>query len=220
MNTVNITAVDSTMAFYDSSVPQPLIDAWQNCAMFAQAVARGAGNTDPSTEGYFNSMTSELQDLGWNVSEAGRVNYNQQANKISPAAIVSSILNPYLSAAQQAQLAGVLNGIQQPDVSMTNFLDFFWKKASVSASKVGMATGPLTVVNNASNITMIYYGFNFDSSSWRSLFVEQDSASLAVSAFNLEMNLNMSMYNSISGDLIAKLAGKEKDHIANAKTSF
>ncbi len=215
MSTVTLTAVDSTIAFCDTTVPQPLIDAWSYTTTFAQAAARAAGNADPSSEAYFDAMTKELQELAWNVTEAGKLNYSQQANKISPAGIVSSILNPYLSTQQQAQLSGVLNGIQQPDVSISGFLDFFWKKASTSASKTNMAMGPLTMVNNASNITMIYYGFDFNATSWRSLFVESDSASLAVSAYNLEMNLNMAMYNSISGELIGKLAGKEKDHIAS-----
>ena len=76
-----------------------------------------------------------------------------------------------------------------------------------------MAMGPLTVVNNASNITMIYYGFDFSATDWRSLFVEKDSASLDVTAYNLEMNLNMALYDQIKGDIIAKLAGREKDHI-------
>lgn len=214
MAKVNLTSSDGAVAFSDGSVAQNFIDAWSYTTTFAQAHARTV-NADASTEAYFDAMTKELQQLAWNVTNAGKLDYHQSSEKISPAAIVESILNPYLSAAQQKQLAGILNAIQQPDVGVHNFLDFFWNKATTTANKTNMAMGPLTVVNNASNISMIYYGFDFSATSWRSLFVEKDSAKLDVKAYNLEMNLNMALYDQIKGDIIDKLAGKEKDHIDN-----
>jgi hypothetical protein len=205
MSQMKLTAADQAIAYADVSVPQSLIDAWSYTTTFAQAHARTV-NADAASQAYFDAMTQELQQIGWNVTEAGKVAYSQAANRISPAAIVSSILNPYLSTQQQAELSGILNAI-------TNFVDFFWKKATTTANKTNMAMGPLTVVNNSSNITMIYYGFDYAATDWRSLFVEVDSASLGVTAYNLEMNLNLTLYNSIKGDLIAKLAGKEAQHI-------
>ena len=199
MTQLKLTAVDQAIAYADVAVPQSLIDAWSYTTTFAQAHARTV-NPDAASQAYFDAMTQELQQIGWNVTEAGKVAYSQAANRISPAAIVSSILNPYLST-------------QQPDVSVTNFVDFFWKKATTTANKTNMAMGPLTVVNNSSNITMIYYGFDYAATDWRSLFIEVDSAALGVTAYNLEMNLNLALYNSIKGDLIAKLAGKEAQHI-------
>jgi hypothetical protein len=214
MTTFKLTSADSAIAYSDNSVPQALIDAWSYTTTFAQAHARTV-NTDASSEAYFGAMTQQLQEIAWNVTDAGKLNYSQTANKISPAGIVSSILNPCLTAAQQAALSGILNAIQNPDVSITNFVDFFWKKATTTAQKTNMAMGPLTVVNNSANITMIYYGFDFSATDWRSLFVEVDSASLGVTAYNLEMNLNLALYNSVKGDLISKLAGKEAEHIQN-----
>ncbi len=214
MTTFKLTSADSAIAYSDNSVPQALIDAWSYTTTFAQAHARTV-NTDASSQAYFDTMTQQLQEIAWNVTDAGKLNYSQTANKISPAGIVSSILNPYLTAAQQAALSGILNAIQNPDVSITNFVDFFWKKATTTAKKTNMAMGPLTVVNNSANITMIYYGFDFSATDWRSLFVEVDSASLGVTAYNLEMNLNLALYNSVKGDLISKLAGKEAEHIQN-----
>jgi hypothetical protein len=214
MTTFKLTSADSAIAYSDNSVPQALIDAWSYTTTFAQAHARTV-NTDASSQAYFDTMTQQLQEIAWNVTDAGKLNYSQTANKISPAGIVSSILNPYLTAAQQAELSGILNAIQNPDVSITNFVDFFWKKATTTAKKTNMAMGPLTVVNNSANITMIYYGFEFSATDWRSLFVEVDSASLGVTAYNLEMNLNLALYNSVKGDLISKLAGKEAEHIQN-----
>ncbi len=212
MTQLKLTAVDQAIAYADVAVPQSLIDAWSYTTTFAQAHARTV-NPDAASQAYFDAMTQELQQIGWNVTEAGKVAYSQAANRISPAAIVSSILNPYLSTQQQAELTGILNAIQQPDVSVTNFVDFFWKKATTTANKTNMAMGPLTVVNNSSNITMIYYGFDYAATDWRSLFIEVDSAALGVTAYNLEMNLNLALYNSIKGDLISKLAGKEAQHI-------
>ena len=212
MTQLKLTAVDQAIAYADVAVPQSLIDAWSYTTTFAQAHARTV-NPDAASQAYFDAMTQELQQIGWNVTEAGKVAYSQAANRISPAAIVSSILNPYLSTQQQAELTGILTAIQQPDVSVTNFVDFFWKKATTTANKTNMAMGPLTVVNNSSNITMIYYGFDYAATDWRSLFIEVDSAALGVTAYNLEMNLNLALYNSIKGDLIAKLAGKEAQHI-------
>ena len=147
MANVNLTAADGAVAFSDSSVPQNLIDAWSYTTTFAQAHARTV-NSDASSQAYFDAMTTELQQLAWNVTNAGKLDYHQSAEKISPAKIVESILNPYLSAAQQSQLAGILNAIQQPDSGVHNFLDFFWNKASTTANKTNMAMGPLTVVNN------------------------------------------------------------------------
>jgi len=212
MTSTKLTTVDSAMAFSDASVPQPFIDAWSYTTTFAQAHARTV-DPDSSSSPYFDAMTTELQRLAWNVTDAGKLTYKQVADKIQPADIVKQILHPYLPADKQAQLDGILNAIQQPDVKISNFLDFFWKKASTTAHKTNMSMGPLTVVNNASNITMIYYGFDFGADDWRSLFVEKDTASLNVQAFNLEMNLNMALYDEIKSDLISKLAGKEKDHI-------
>lgn len=212
MTQFKLTAADSALAYAENTVPQSLIDAWSYTTTFAQAHARTV-NADAASEAYFKAMTQQLQQLAWNVTEAGKLDINQTANKISPAGIVASVLDPYLSTQQRAELSGILNAILQPDVSVTNFVDFFWKKASTTANKTNMAMGPLTVVNNSANITMIYYGFDYAATDWRSLFVEVDSASLGVTAYNLEMNLNLALYNSIKGDLIAKLAGKEAQHI-------
>ena len=203
--------IDQTITWCDTSIPANMIDAHKYTTMYAQAAAR-AVNPDPSSQQYFDAMTQNLQDIGWNVTDAGRESYNQQADKISPAAIVSSILNPYLSAAQQNQLAGLLDAIQQPDVSMKSFVDFWWRHASTTASKTNLAIGPLTQVENAPNISMVYYSFNFDASDKGSLFVEVDSASLEVSAFNLTMDYNFSMWPD--KDLLKKVQAKEKDHIA------
>lgn len=214
MGTLKLTAVDQAMAFADASVPQDLIDAWSYTTTFAQAFARTV-NSDPSTQSYFNAMTGELAKLAWNVTDATKVNYSQSASQISPAGIVSSIINPYLTADQQGGLSGILNAIQQPSAGIHDFVSFWWNKASTNANQSSMAFGPLTQVNNSSNITMIYYNFNFSADSWRSLFVAQSSASLSVSAYRLQMNLNLALYNQIKGDVISKLAGKEKNHIAN-----
>src|SRR4051812_5805719 len=113
-------AIDQTISWSDTSIPQPMIDAHKYTTMYAQAAAR-AVNPDPSTQQYFDAMTQNLEDIGWNAPEAGRESYNQHADKISPAGIVSSILNPYLSQQQQDELGGLLNAIQQPDASIKSF---------------------------------------------------------------------------------------------------
>lgn len=215
MPQTKLTSVDQTLAFSDPSMPQDLIDAWSYTTTFAQAVAR-TKSKDPTTDVYFDAMTNELAQIGWNITDAGKLDYSQTANKISPAGIVKSILHPYMSAEKQKQLDGILDAIQQPDVKITGFLDFWWKKASTNASKTNMAMGPLTEVSNSANIQLIYYGFDFSATSWRSLFVESSSAKLGVNAYNLEMNLNLALYNGVKDDLIKKLTGKVDDHINNA----
>lgn len=211
-----VTVVDQSVAFYDDAVPQPLISAYSWTLMFAQAAAR-AVNPDPTSPAYFDAMTKELATIGWNVTDAGTVKYDQKAEKISPAGVVASILDPYLSGQQQKELSGILDVIKQPDAGVHNFVDFFWNHAHTSANRANMAFGPLTEVNNASNITLIYYGFNFDASSKRSLFVEVDSASLNVQARNLTMNLNMGEWDAIKSDLIGRLSGKVDQHVLNDK---
>ena len=213
-STVKLTAVDQALAFSNISMPQNLIDAWSYTTTFAQAHARTV-NGDPSTRSYFDAMTKEFQQLAWNVTEATKVNYTQSADAVSPAGIVSSIINPYLSPDQQRQLSGVLNAIKQPDSGIRDFLTFFWNKASTHADQSSMAFGPLTQVDNSSNISVVYYSFNFSADSWRSLFVERKTADLGVTAYHLAMNLNLALYDQIKDGLISKLAGKEKAHIAD-----
>lgn len=213
-NSAKLTAVDQALAFSDTSMPQDLIDAWAYTTTFAQAYARTQSG-DPSTRTYFDAMTGEFQKLAWNVTEATKVNYTQSADTISPAGIVSSIINPYLTPDQQNQLGGILNAIKQPDSGIHDFLTFFWNKASTHADQSSMAFGPLTQVNNSSNISVVYYSFNFSADSWRSLFVERKTADLGVTAYHLSMNLNRAFYDQIRGGLIARLAGKEAAHITN-----
>jgi hypothetical protein len=216
MTAMKLTAVDQAMAFSDDSMPQNLIDAWAYTTTFAQAHARTVNN-DPSSEDYFNAMTGELAQLAWNITEATKENYSQSADSITPANIVSSILNPYLTSDQQAGLSGLLNAIQQPSAGINNFLTFWWNKASTSANQSSMAMGPLADVNNSSDITLIYYSFNFSAENWRALFVARNSADLAVTAYRLRMNLNLALYTQISGDIISKIAGKEANHIASTQ---
>jgi hypothetical protein len=216
MSTIQLTAVDQTMVFSDSSVPQPLIDAWSYTTTFAQAIARTVNN-DPSTEAYFDAMTSELAKLGWNITDSGNEAFTQTANQIAPASIVTSILDSYLDPDEKAALSGILNVFQQPTSGINDFLTFWWNKGSTGGSKSNMAMGPLKVVNNAVDVTLIYYSFNFSAESWRALFVARDSADLDVTAYHLRMNLDMALYNQISGGLIQKLAGQTANHIATAK---
>lgn len=214
MTTTKVTAVDQALALAPIEMPQELIDAWSYTTTFAQAYARTV-NSDPSTQEYFEAMTQEQMKIGWNVTDASKLAYKQQAGRITPAEIVQSILNPYLTSAQQSEIAGLLNAIKQPSAGVTNFVTFFHNKASTSASKHSMAMGTLTEVNNSADIEMVYYGFDFDASAERWLFVEVDSASLAVDAYHLKMNLNLTLYNSIKDDLINRLAGKVDQHIAS-----
>ena len=163
-------AADQALAFASGSMPQNLIDAWSYTTTFAQAHARTV-NPDPSSKDYFSSMTDELAKLAWNVTEAGKVDYSHQADRISPARVVSSILNPYIPEEKQGELTGILDAIQQPDSGVHSFLTFWWNKSRTHADKTNMAMGPLTEVSNSSNIVIVYYSFNFDADSWRSLFV-------------------------------------------------
>lgn len=220
MSQVNLSAVDASLAWYDpTAITQDLVDAYQNTLTFAQAVARGV-NADPASQAYFNAMTQELAKLGWNITNSGETKYHQHANKIAPAAIVKSITYPYLDKSSQAQLAGVLDVIKAPDTSVTGFVDFFWKKSQVQASKTNMAMGKLVSYLNTPQITLLFYTFNFSDTSTRSLFVEVSDADLVNNIWNITMNLNMVLYNGYKAALIAKLAGKEADHIANAKVDL
>lgn len=214
MTATKVTAVDQALALAPVDMPQDLIDAWSYTTTFAQAHARTV-NSDPSTQAYFDAMTQEQMKIGWNVTDASKLDYNQQAGRITPAAIVKSILNPFLTASQQGAMAGLLDVIEQPNADVTNFVTFFHNKATSAANQHSMAMGILTEVNNSADIEMVYYGFEFDASAERWLFVEVDAASLAVSAYHLKMNLNLALYNDIKNDLISRLQGKVDEHIAS-----
>lgn len=79
-----------------------------------------------------------------------------------------------------------------------------------------MAIGQVRIVENAPYINMMYYSFNFSEDHWRCLFVERDSSSLNVDCYYLEMNLNWPLWLGEKDTLIAKLSGKEKNHIQEA----
>jgi len=209
-------AVDGTVTFSRPGELTPqLIEAYSNTNTFAQAAARKVG--DPSSRAYFDKQLRELQVLGWNVLSAGTTAFHLDQNRISPAGIVSSILNPFLDAQGQAELGGILNAINQPDVSISNFLDFFWKHASVNAGKTNMAFGPLWPKFGQPTTTILYYDFNFSADSWRSVFVQRDTADLRVNAYHITMNLNMALYERVREALMDRLAGKQADHIATAE---
>ena len=212
-----LSAVDQSLTWFDpKAITQELVDAYQLTLTFAQAAAR-AVNSDPATEEYFKAMTTELARLGWNITNSGKTHYEQTANKISPASIVKSITDPYLDAEGQKQLAGVLDVIKQPDMSVTGFVDFFWKKASVNADKSNMAIGKLESYLNSPKITLLYYTFNYHADAARSLFVEIDNAHLVNNIYNLTMSLDMALYKTFEQTLKDKLAGKEKEHIKDVK---
>jgi len=214
MALTTVTAVDSALAVAQPGMPQDLIDAWSYTTTIAQAHARTV-NPDPSTPEYFDAMTQELMKDGWNVIEANKLDYTQQAASITPAAIVKSILNPFLTPSQQNAVAGLLDVIQQPNAGVTNFVTFWHNKATTGAHSHNMAMGTLTEKLNSADVEMVYYSFDFDASAERWLFVEVDSASLDVNAYHLEMNLNLSLYNAVKGDLIKRLTGKIEAHIAS-----
>lgn len=213
MSEIRVIAADQALAISSVNIPQPLIDAWSFTTTFAQEHARTI-NSDPSTETYFEAMTQELMKIGWNVEEATKLKLNQQAGTIVPVNIVKSVLNPFLTPEQQNGVAGLVNAIQQPDAGVKNFVTFWHNKASTSASQHNMAMGALTDVNNASDIQMVYYSFDFAASAERWLFVEVDAAQLGIAAYHLKMNLNMALYDEVKNGLISKLEGHVKDHIA------
>jgi len=213
MTKMTLIAVDQAVTFSRSDELTPeLIQAYSFTQTFAQAAARKV-NPDPGTATYFRAMSHELQVLGWNVLSAGNETFNLTQNKISPAGIVSSILTPHLDPQGKDELDGILNAIQQPDVSVSNFLDFFWKHASTNVGKSNMAWGPLTPHLGQPKTTILYYDFNFSADSWRSMFIQRDRAELSVSASHITMNLNMALYNSVKQHLIDRITGHENEHI-------
>lgn len=212
-----LSAVDQSLTWYDpTAITQELVDAYQLTLTFSQAAAR-AVNSDPASEEYFTAMTTELAKLGWNITSAGKTHYDQIANKISPASIVKSITDPYLDKQGQDELAGVLDVIKTPDTSVTGFVDFFWKKASVNANKSNMAIGKLESYLNSPKITLLYYAFDYHADSARSLFVEVSNAKLVENINHLTMSLDMALYKTYEQTLKDKLTGKEKEHIKDVK---
>jgi hypothetical protein len=216
MTNLKLLSVDATFAFCDPNViSQELIDAYQYTTTFSQAVARKV-NPDPSTSAYFYAMRDEYSRIGWNILEADQITYNQQGRKISPGDIVKQIIHPYLESNQAAQLDGILNAIQQPDAGIHDFMSFFWNKSHVGSSKTAMAFGPFISYLGMPSVTILYYSFNYNADSWRSMFIEQDEASLDTQVYHLKMDLNMSLYNSVKDAIISKIKGHEEDHIRNA----
>jgi len=207
-----VVAVDQSLAWCPASLDQDMLDAYKYTLMFAQAAARTV-NSDPSTEAYYEAMTQQLMKLGWNVTESGKLNYDQQASRISPAQIVGGILNPYLSPDQQSQLGGLLAQIQQPDDSIKGFVDFWWRSAHTNASQASMALGPLVANQNAPEVSMIFYSFKYDASDVGSLFVQIDKAGLDVFAYSLKMNYNFALWPNVKAEILPRIQAKVDAHI-------
>lgn len=213
MGQKRLVAVDGTMSYTDPNLDPSLINAWSNTTMFAQAAAR-TKSSDTTSDGYFSTMNSELSRLGWNILKSGKVDLDQSSGKMfTPKDIVLNIIGNYVTDGDQTALSKILDAIKSPDAGVSNFVNFWWNRAKTHATQAQFAFGPLAVSNAQPSITVCYYSFNFDASSWRSLFVQQDSAELNVQARYLTMQLNMDMYNRIKDDLISRISGKVKDHI-------
>jgi hypothetical protein len=214
MTQVKLSAVDQTLAFASPDIPPEHVESFDYTLAWAQAVARRA-SPDPSSLVYFDTMVLELQRVGWNVISAGSERLSITQDKIAPSNIISSVLDPYLGADQKAQLDGILNAIQQPDVGIHNFLEFWWNHASVQADKTEMAIGPLFEYLGQPSTVLLHYTFHFSADNWRALFVERDSAELQVGAYHLEMNENIPLWRQIKDTLEARFGVKVNDHVQN-----
>ncbi len=214
MTSTKLTTADGTMAYTDPNLNPDLINAWSNTTMLAQAAAR-TKSKDINSDIYVESMNSELSKLGWNILKSGKINYDQQSGMMfSPKDIVLQLLKSYLSADDQTALNNILSAFQRPDAGVSNFLNFWWNKAATNLNNAQFAFGPLTVSNGQPNITVCSYSFDMEASSWRALFVQNDSALLNVKARYLTMQLNMDVYARVKDALMNRVQGKVKDHIA------
>jgi len=206
-------AVDESLAFYPpDAVSQELVDAYSYTNTFANAVARRA-DRNPNSFVYFSTKRDELSRIGWNITEAGQVTYEQKQRRISPADIVRQIIHPYLTGDQENQLNGILNVIQQPESGIHDFLTFWWNKSTVNAGTTQVVMGPLTSYLGMPSISLLFYSFAFQAESWRSLFVELDEASLNTQVYHLKMDLNMGLYNHVKDALIERVAPNVNNHV-------
>ncbi|MFD0772450.1 hypothetical protein ACFQZ2_00775 [Streptomonospora algeriensis] len=216
MATVNLTAVDHTLAFSSSDIPSEHVEAFDYTLAWAQAVAR-TYNPDPSSQVYFDTMKTELSRVGWNVLDAGSDTIDIVQDRIEPKSIIFSMLSPYLRAEQQSQLNGVLEAMRQPNAGVHDFLTFWWNKASVHQGKTEMMIGPLYDYLNQPSTVLLHYSFNFEADDWRSLFVERATAELTVSAYHLTMNESIPQWHQIRDALEKKFGDKANAHIDNTK---
>lgn len=204
--------VDSSLATYTEDVTKEMTDAYQMTTTFAQAAARKVSK-DVTSDAYFEKLTSEYGKIGWNITQADDVKYEKDADEITPKSIVDSLLDSYMEESAQKQLSGLLDAIQEDSAGIHNFSTFWWNSASTDVEKTSIAMGQVSVRNNTASFTSLFYTFNFNSESWRGLFVDHSEAELLVKAKFLRMELNMDIYNTYKSDLTDKLGEKIKEHI-------
>lgn len=216
MTVANLSAVDHTLAYAPSDIPGDHVEAFDYTLAWAQAVARTA-NPDPSSLAYFHTMETELSRIGWNILDSGTDTQQISQDRIAPASIISSMINPYLTPDQQEQLERLLGAIREPNAGVHDFLTFWWNKASVHRNKTEMMIGPLFEYLNQPSTVLLHYSFNFQADDWRSLFVERATADLTVSAYHLVMNESMPQWRQIKDTLERRFGEKANEHIKNTK---
>jgi hypothetical protein len=212
MTLVKLTAVDQTLTYAPHDIPPEHVESYSYTTAWAGAVARKV-NPDPSTLAYFTTYTRELQRVGWNVISAGHDRLSITQPKIVPRDVVARVLDPYLDGKQKDELHGILDAIEQPDVGIHNFLQFWWNHAQTHGGKTDIAIGPLFEYLGQPSVVIMHYSFSFSAESWRSLFVEHDTAQLSVSAYHLELNENIYLWRQIKDALEARFGEKVNDHV-------
>ncbi|WP_437547388.1 hypothetical protein WME97_45565 [Sorangium sp. So ce367] len=207
-----VIAVDQTIVW--TTVPKEFIDAFNYTTTFAQAAAR-VSNRDPTSRAYFDTLKLEYQRVGWNVLQAEKVGYQVgHEGSIVPAQVISRILAPYLTGKQRRQMSALLDAMRT-DNRIHDFCSFFWSKSHVGTNppKQTMSFGPLVVELGQPVFNCIYYAFDYQADSWRSMFVSHRSSSANLQFYRIKMMLNMPLYNRYKSILIGRLEEKIKEHV-------
>ena len=226
MQPLVISTVPGGLLTIGQHAAQSTVEAFFYTMSEAQMIARDA-NPDPSTAIYFDSMTRELERLGWNEIKAAQFVHQPGGAAKTPLQVFAEAIVgfahqclpfvPFDPSAIQQGLSAVYSALRSAPLAARQVLDGWWAETETSVSVSGrfMTIGPLLDILGTPWALAAHTNISFSGRSWEALIIPSASFSLTVSP--MVMFLNMIKYGQIEEELKRKLEETLRDGIRTVK---
>lgn len=221
MTDATLIAAGHTLAVAPASLPKALTDAWSLSMVWSQSIARKSSN-NPASSTYFSALYTELSRISWIVEDADKNAYKTDNTSTSPASVIETIADPYLSQENQNLLSQSLAQFKTGnDPKLKNFLTTWWDDQSQSMESTSFSMSPLFIDNKGQLTTQLFY-MNFDvaRSGWQSFFVSDLKQSTSVQTLSVELALQDQIWTQIRDKIADKLGVNARDYIRHLDISL
>ncbi|MGZ3488529.1 MAG: hypothetical protein ACXVBY_16885 [Isosphaeraceae bacterium] len=235
MAPISLNAIDGTLSFIPSDLPEAFVEAYQTSLIWAQAVSRTQSD-DASSGAYWGTLSKELRNTGWSFSSIGDLEKVVPPGKTLAATLVTEEIPYWPPAGQFPALELIFRALETAagappdggDAALLQLTDFWWSKVAAGES-IATGFGPLyqcetsacvhlaTVKVDCSELKPAKRTDQFDLGDWRSLFVEiKPKPSVAITTRHAVFELNIENYNSVADALRARIEERVAAHLAQA----